>query len=156
MTSPELLRRFPFFAGLSDRQMRAIAMIGEEVSCPPGTILFHENQPVEALYLLTEGHVELYYTASRDAFDQLLVGEIGPGEPFGISALVEPYTLTATARVGSPSHLIRFQASALRALCDVDPTLGYYFMRQIAHVMLERLHFTRVQLAAARQLELAM
>ncbi|MCX7840317.1 MAG: Crp/Fnr family transcriptional regulator [Anaerolineae bacterium] len=151
MISPEVLRRYPFFCCLNDEQQRAIAMITEEMEVEAGKELFVEGQPVEALYLLMDGSIDLYYAASGDPKDQLLVGEINPGEPFAISAMIEPYTFTATARVSKPSRILKINAKALRALCEVDCKMGYLLMKQIAAIAVERLHFARVQLAAARR-----
>jgi CRP-like cAMP-binding protein len=151
MISPEILRRYPFFCCLNQDQQKAIAMVTEEIHVDSGTILFREGQPVEALYLLMEGNVDLYYTASGDPNDQFLVGEVNIGEAFSISALIEPYTLTATAKVAKPSRILKVEAPALRALCEVDCKMGYALMRQVAQIAIERLHFARVELAAARQ-----
>jgi CRP-like cAMP-binding protein len=151
MISPEILRRYPFFCCLNEDQQKAIAMITEEIQVEPGTVLFREGQAVQALYVLVEGDVDLYYAASGNAHDEFLVGEVNVGEAFGISALIEPYTLTATARVASWSRLLKIDAPALRALCEVDCKMGYALTRQVAQIALERLHFARVELAAARQ-----
>lgn len=151
MISPEVLRRYPFFCCLNEDQQKAIAMVSEEIFADTGTVLFREGQPVEALYLLMEGNIDLYYAASGDSREEFLVGEVSVGEAFSISALIEPYTLTATARVASPSRILKVDAPALRALCEVDSKMGYTLMRQVASIALERLHFARVELAAARQ-----
>lgn len=151
MISPEVLRRYPFFCCLNEEQQKAIAMVTEEMRVEAGKELFLEGQPVEALYLLMEGNIDLFYTASGAPQDQLLVGEINPGEPFAISAMIEPYTFTATARVAAPSRVLKIDAKALRALCEVDCKMGYALMRQVAAMAIERLHFARVQLAAARR-----
>lgn len=148
MVSPELLRRYPFFACLDEAQQKAIAMIAEQVEYEKGTTLFQEGKPVEALYLLIEGNVDLYYVASENPKDQYLVGEVSPGEPFGVSAMIEPYTLSATARAAKPVKVLKIDAAALRALCEVDAHLGYAVMRQVAKASQERLHYVRVQLAA--------
>ena len=38
MISPEILRRYPYFAGIDDASLRQLAMIAEEKKCiPPGT-----------------------------------------------------------------------------------------------------------------------
>ncbi len=150
MISPELLRRYPFFSCLNDSEQRAIALVAEETSCETGTMLFEEGQPVQALHFLLEGSVDLYYKAPGDGREPLLVSEVSVGEPFGISALIEPYDLTATARVSRPSRILRIPAAALRGLCEADSKMGYALMRQVAHIAMERLHFARVQLAAAR------
>jgi len=50
MISPELLRRYPFFSQLTDRNLKAIAMISEEYEVKAGSILFEEKQPAESFY----------------------------------------------------------------------------------------------------------
>ncbi len=150
MISPELLRRYPFFASLGDVQQKEIASVAEEVFCEKGTTLFEEGQAVRMLHFLLEGSVDLYYAGSDNPRDQFLICEISPGEPFGISALIEPYTFTATARVAAPSRLLKIDAARLRILCDADSRLGYALMQQVAKVALERLHFARLRLATAR------
>ena len=51
MVSPELLRRFPFFAGLSEEQINQIAMISEEERYEADEYLFQEgeefNHPIQ-------------------------------------------------------------------------------------------------------------
>jgi CRP-like cAMP-binding protein len=152
MISPEILRRYPFFGPLNDAQLKAIAMIAEEVTFEKGETLFNERKTAEALFLLMEGSIDLYYTIEEEHPElrkEFPVGEINPGEPFGISALIEPYVLTSTARASAPTHVIMISASSLRALCEVDKDLAFVFMRQVAKAALERLNATRVQLAAA-------
>ena len=154
MISPELLRRYPFFSFLDDSQRKAIAMIAEEVSCEDGATIFEEGEPATALYLLLEGSVDLSFTPHADSGgplrEKILVGEINPGEPFSLSALIEPHLLTATAHASRACRLLKIDGSALRALCEVDNRMGYALMRQMAKALLERLHFTRLQLAAVR------
>jgi CRP-like cAMP-binding protein len=136
-------------------QQKAIAMIAEETSCGDGVIIFREGQRADAFYLLLDGCVDLYFTPLTDTSggsprDKILVGEINPAEPFGLSALVEPYVLTLTAQASGPSRLLKIDAPALRALCDEDDRMGYVLMRQTARALAERLLSARLQLAAAR------
>lgn len=153
MISPELLRRYPFFCCLDDAQQKAVAMIAEEISVPAGTVLFEEGQPADTLYFLLEGSVDLYFTVPGEGSKpgkEFWVGEINPGEPLGISALIEPYRLTAMARAGAPSRLLKVNAAALRALCEVDNRMAYALMRQVAKAAMERLHATRVQMVGGQ------
>jgi CRP-like cAMP-binding protein len=150
MISPELLRRYPFFCCLDEQQQKAVAMIAEEVTYETGTILFGEAQPVNSLYLLIEGSIDLYYAELDRPQRQPSVAEVNPGEAFGISGLIEPHQATATARAASACRVLKIDARALRALCEVDCKMGYALMRQAAQIALERLHFALVQLAAAR------
>lgn len=150
MISIELLRRYPFFAGLDESELKAIAMIAEKIEMPVGTIIFEEEHPADAFYLLLEGSVELTFNSPLDPHTQIHVDDVNPGEPFAISALIPPHMLTHTARASSACQTIRITATALRALCEQDCKVGYTLMRQVAIAAMERLHYTRVQLVAER------
>ena len=153
MISPELLRRFSFFGLIREQDLYNIAMIAEEVTADAGTVLFEEHQPADALYLLLDGSIDLYYKSEEEyhpkARKELLVGEINPGEIFSISSMLEPYILNASARTAKPSRFIKVDAAALRRLSEENHQMGCVIMREIAKVLMERLASTRVQLAAA-------
>ncbi len=154
MISPELLRRFPFFHFLDDAQLKALAMIAEEVTYDRGAVIVEAGQPASALYVLIEGDVAYYLvaTSEHDPYykKEYFISEINPGEIFGISALIEPYVYTATLKADKPSRAIQINAPALRALCEVDVKLSGGLYRAIAKVAMERLKDTRIQLVAAR------
>ena len=153
MISPEILRRYPFFGALSDAQIKALAMIGEEESIGKGIIVCEEGKPSKALYLLLEGAVSLYYKSEEEfhpvARKEFLVGEIDAGEIFVISALVEPYLNTATVKTERDCRVVKFGVSELNQLIEKDPKLYCKLMKEIAKLAMERLAFARVQLAAA-------
>jgi CRP/FNR family transcriptional regulator, cyclic AMP receptor protein len=151
MISPELLRRFPFFAPFTDAERKELARLAEEIEVVKGTVLFEIGTPADMLYLLLEGEVDLF-DVSIDELEPALrkeffVGEIDAGEILSISALVEPYLVTATARVNSAARLVKFDALKLRELANTNPAFGYKLMQQIAKLTLERLAKTRVMLA---------
>ena len=153
MVSPELLRRYPFFAPFNEHQLREFAMIAAEESAETGVELFQECSPAENLYLLLEGEVDLFYKSEEEyhpkSSQEFLVGEINTGEIFSISSVIPPYVLNATARLIKPSRFIVFNAESLRKMMGNDPLLGYTLMLQVTKVIMERLAYTRVQLAAA-------
>ena len=153
MISPETLRRYPFFAFMNHEQLRETAMIAEEVTVDRNEVLFSIGEHASALYLLRNGSVDLHFVVVDEHLPQLrkdfLIGTINPGDIFGISALVAPYVITANAVTTVGSQLIRFDADALRELCDVDRDLAFGLQKQIAKVTMERLHATRILLAAA-------
>lgn len=153
MISPELLRRYPFFGLLTDDQLREVAIIATEETIDRGTVIFWEGEPAETLYFLLEGCIDLYYTVGeqkhRSPEKGIPVGEINPGEPFGISALIEPHMLTSTAFVSASSRVVKIDSAALRAQLKKDRKLDYLFTLQAAKAAISRLTATRIQLAAA-------
>jgi CRP-like cAMP-binding protein len=150
MISLELVRRYPFFAGLDEAELKAIAMISEEVRAPTGTVMFEESQTANALFLLLEGNVDLSFDSPMGDSAQVHIGEVNPGEPFAISALIPPHILKHTARASTSIYALKIAAAPLRAICERDARVGNVVMRKVAEAAMERLHFTRVQLAAAQ------
>ena len=151
MVSPELLRRYPFFALLNDEQLKEIALISDERTYPKGTLLVKENANATLLALLVEGDVDLIFSGGGEgAIVNALVGSIAPGEVYGVSSLIEPYRYTATAKATMPVKVIEIDGLALRALTDKDHKVGCIMMRNVAIAVLERLRYTQVELAAAR------
>jgi len=153
MISPELLRRYPFFGPLNEKQRKAIAMVADEIQMKEKQVVFEECQAADALYLLIEGDIDLTYKSEEEFHPKktkvFSVGEINPQEVFAISALIEPYEYNATATVTKDGRAIKIDAKALRELIEQDIQLGYILMHQIAKTAMERLAYTRVQLAAA-------
>jgi CRP-like cAMP-binding protein len=153
MISPELIRRYQFFWCIDDAQQKAIAMITEDLAVSKGTELFTEGQPANTLYLLMEGGVALCITAGSDrdkAPKHLHVGDVNPGEPFGISAILAGETYTSCAQVTAKSRVLKVDAEELHKLMAAEPTLGYCLVQQMGKAALERLRLTHIQLAAAQ------
>ena len=154
MISPELLRRFPFFNFMDDKQLKAVAMIAEEKTYENEEDIVENSSPAKKLFFLVEGNASYYYvvTSEHDPYykQEYFISDFNPGEIFGISALIEPYVFTASVRAGKSCHLIEIDASALRALCEVDTLLNCGLMRAVAKAAMERLQHTRVQLIAAK------
>jgi len=151
MISPELLRRYPFFASLNDDQLKAIAMIAQEKTYLKDTVLIKENTPANKLVLLLEGDVDLIYSGGGEgAVVNALVGSIATGEVYGVSSLIEPFKFISSAKATVPVKVVEVDGVALRALMDGDAKLAFSLMRNIAQAVLERLKYTQVELAAAR------
>lgn len=154
MISPELLRRYPFFAFLDEAQLRAVAMLSEEIEVEDGALVFESGQPASALCLLVRGGLDLYYVVvdreDPELKKEFFLSEISAGDVFGISALIEPHVYTASVHASAASRVLKVDGIGLRALCEVDARIAASLMKAIAKVAMERLNDTRVQLAASR------
>ena len=148
MISPEVLRRFPFFAGFDESQLKALSMVAEERTIEAHNTIFEEGTPAEKFYLLIDGSVDLYIKSEQEnipsARREFSVGEINPGEVFGINALLEPYKHGFTERAGPVCSIIEFDGASLRALIEIDQSFGYRLLVQVAKTLMERLYSTRM------------
>jgi CRP-like cAMP-binding protein len=146
MISPELLRRYPYFAGVSDESLKEIAMIAEEKRVPAGTRMFGEGDPANCFFIIGKGEVNIDYMLGSGEIrtvDTLIDGDL-----LVWSALIEPYKTTAIGTTTKDCELLCINAPQLRALCEKDPLLGYRLTGQVAKLLAHRLEGARVQLAA--------
>lgn len=152
MIAVEHLERFPFFAFMEYKQLKAVAAIARELQFNAGDEICKAHTPSDALYFLTEGSV-LYYMVviseyQPDYRKEYFIGVVNPGEMFGISSLIEPHLHTATLRTDKPSCVIKIDGLALRTLCEEDVHLSLGLMKAVAKTAMSRLEMTRIQLVA--------
>lgn len=149
MISPELLRRYPFFSGFANGQLKTIAMLSDEITVLQGQLLFYEGEELPALYLILEGSVNLSIAlpdkGSRAIIPppaararEAVVSVVRAGDVLAWSALVPPYKATSIARAAEPCKLVVFDARALRRSFDEDPAFGYQVLLRVAQVARDR------------------
>jgi CRP/FNR family transcriptional regulator, cyclic AMP receptor protein len=146
MISPEVLRRYSHFEGITEESLKRLAMIAEEKSVPANTTMFRDGDPADHLYIILSGEVNIQYLLGNGELrtvDTLVAGDL-----LCWSALVEPYKTTAIGMTTKNSQLACLDAKKLRKLCEDDPMLGYRLTNQVAKLLAHRLESARVQLAA--------
>ena len=145
MISPEILRRYPYFADVSDESLREVAMIAEEETYAAGTVLFREGDKADKLYILVDGEVDIQYTLGTG--ELRTVDTLVPGELLMWSALVEPFRSTAVSTTRQDIKVITIDGERLRSLCETDHNLGYRMLISLTKLLATRLEGARVQLA---------
>ncbi len=146
MISPEVLRRFPFFAGLTDEELKSIAMISDEEKYAANTFICHEREPARKLYMLLQGSVDVMVNTDEEGLQHETVSTLTVGDVFGWSALVEPYTPTSSLFAATPVTMVAMDGAGLRALFELDCHLGYNILHKTAQVISDRLKDTRIQM----------
>jgi CRP/FNR family transcriptional regulator, cyclic AMP receptor protein len=145
MISPEVLRRYPYFAGVNDDSLKGVAMLAEEKMIPAGKHLFSEGDVADYLNIIVQGQVNIQYLLGNG--DLRTVDTLVDGDILGWSALIEPYKYTAIGTTTKETQLVAIQAKKLRDLCGKDPLLGYHLTIEIAKLLAHRLESARIQLA---------
>ncbi|WFB34743.1 cyclic nucleotide-binding domain-containing protein [Kiritimatiellota bacterium B12222] len=140
----QFLKEHPVFQRLSEVYLHQLAEHMEVISVDAGEYLFSEGSTAMNFYIVMEGTVDLYATLSTD--EEQWVQMIDVGELIGWSWLVPPYHWAFSAKTRDGAMLMKFDASAIRELCDRDPAFGYGTMKQICALMLGRLHTIRNQM----------
>jgi CRP/FNR family transcriptional regulator, cyclic AMP receptor protein len=145
MISSETLRRYPYFADVSEERLRDVAKVSNEQNYASGTVLFRENDKANYLYIIVDGEVDIQYMLGNGelrTIDTLVSGEL-----IMWSALVEPYRSTAIGTTRKATALVAIDAKMLRTLCEQDHDLGYRMHLSLTKLLANRLEGARVQLA---------
>jgi CRP-like cAMP-binding protein len=147
MISPEVLRRYPYFAGLSGESLRDIAMISRLRSFEAGEELFMEGASATTMMILVSGEIDIVYELGDGS--KVIADTLVAGDPLAWSSLLEPHSLTATGVAHNAGSLLEIQADELRRMCTENTDLGYVLMKEVAKTLRSRLSAMRVQVAAS-------
>lgn len=120
--SPEevvgLLQQVDLFEGLPDEDLSGIAAIVQGVTLEKGDLLFEENEPGDAFYIVFQGAIEIVKTRADGTEEKLAVRRKGEG--FGEMALLNDAPRSATARASEVSQLLSVPREAFQSLLGGD------------------------------------
>ena len=159
MISPELIRRYSFFAGLNHDYLGTLAKYADERSVQAGHCFFGEGAELKKFYLVLEGIVAILIDVPDRALEQPLYGQItghlntrgvmvstvGVGEVFGWSALVPPHQSTASAKAVTPCRVAAFDCEKLRPILEQDCRFAYLMVLKTAQIVRGRLRDRRIE-----------
>ena len=159
MVSLELIRRYPYFAGLNLEQLTTLAKLTNEVAVESEHYFFHEGDELDSFYIIVEGSATVVIEVPDPEAEQKLSGQligelktkdvvisaVGPGEVFAWSALVPPHKAVAGVKATTPCRVIAFNAKELLAVFEDDCVFGYLMMQKVAQVVRDRLQGLRIE-----------
>lgn len=122
----ELLTKVPLFAGLTKKQIRAIASAASSFKWQPGALMVREGTQSTSCFVIVEGSVEV------TKGDRVLA-RLGPGEFFGEIALFDSGPRTATVRTVNDVLAIQLPRPDFLAVVEDNPKL---LLRMVATLAL--------------------
>lgn len=140
----EFLKTLAFLSPATDEELNEFVAVSRRVEFAPGSILFREGENVGRFEIVESGIVAIEIVGRDRRFRR--IHTVSSGELLGWSPLLGSAAMTATARALSSVRVVSFDARAILAICDADPSFGYQFMRRVAAAIAARLHSTRLQL----------
>jgi len=159
MISPELLRRYQFFAGFSHEQLAVLAMSADEHSVGAEHTFFYEGEKLSDFFLLLGGTAVMTIKIPDREAEQtnnnhitgdfitrdINIGTLEASEVFGWSALVPPYEPTASVKALTPCRVVLFNTGKLQQAMDEDCTFGHAMMLKVAQLIRKRLRNRRIE-----------
>jgi signal transduction histidine kinase len=117
-TAPELdlaaaLRGSRLFAELPGDEVAALAATSRSVDLAPGEVLMREGSPPDAMYVVTDGELEI---SRHSSGADLLLNVCGPGDLIGELGVAHGRPRSATVRARGAARVQRIGAEALDTL----------------------------------------
>jgi CRP/FNR family transcriptional regulator len=132
MVDPDLglLQGVPIFAGLSDAQLELLAASLQQRSYPPRTIVFHQDEPGHALFIIVSGAVRVFVTS--DTGQEMTVDILSRGEVFGEMALFGLHPRSASVTTLSPTHTLLLLREDFHRFLREMPEIGIHVLQVLS------------------------
>lgn len=138
------LRRTACLTNAAEADLNQLVDFARRVALAANTIVFHEGDAANELFLIVRGSVALEICAPGIGCRR--IATVDPGELLGWSPVLDNLYLTATARTIAPTEMIALPKADVLALCERSPRFGYVFMKGVAATLARRLSAARLQL----------
>jgi CRP-like cAMP-binding protein len=144
MNKIEVLKRSDLFRELDDEHLALVAKMGSHQVFDAGTIIYKQGFIGEEIHVIEEGLVGIILEVGPLA--QRQVQAAANFESFGWSAMIPPYTRTATVKAMEKTKVFVFNGRELTAFCTTHGEVGFKIMQAVARVVSERLRQAYIQL----------
>lgn len=126
----QVLKGVMLFAGLSDKELAAVAAVCKERKLVRGEMLAEQGAPGDEFYVVTDGFLEISVAGGESA-SQILVN-LGKGQIIGEMALIDQGPRSATVRAVSDATVQVIKRVDFEELCEQNTRIGYIVMKDIA------------------------
>jgi len=134
----------PFFEGMTDDQVKAVAGTGRLVTFEEGAVIFVEGGPARRTYLILDGDVALSLRTQEHGGK--IIQTLHRGDFVGWSWMYPPYRWSFDANVQSEVTAVQLDGPQLKKISLADPELGYELLRRFTEVIVTRMQALRIQL----------
>lgn len=137
MDRVEMLKVSPLFAGLSKKQLEAVAATARALNFSEGDAIIAKGEERSVgFYVIGSG------TANVTVDDQV-VADYGPGDFFGeIALLTDNPTRTATVTASSDAEVLGLTKWDFRALVNSQPDIAVQVMDELGRRLAETKYLT--------------
>ena len=147
MVTIQVLKGFELFKGLGDSELSKIAELCHVHTMQEGDQPFVEGARATDLHLCRSGKVDITIWVREPWNKEVTVHQAERGELFGWSALVAPYTYTASAVAVEDGEEMRIKGSDLLELFDRNPHIASVVCMNLSTEISARLTQTRQKLS---------
>jgi tRNA-dependent cyclodipeptide synthase len=120
-------------AGLPEAGWASLTAHADLIRCPPGAVLVQHGQSDRAMYILTEGRLEIVTPAGRR------IAVVEAGSVFGEQAFVDAAPRSASVVALTACAALRLSQEGFELLKTDEPEIALQLLLDIARVLSQRL-----------------
>lgn len=136
MDLTDFLQTVPEFAGLTPSELDALEMSMSVSDYPDEYVFTKEGKGAHDIYLIIDGTVRVTHKKGIEGGVYEL-NRLGPGELFGLLALIDHHERSATCRAAGPVRAAKLPRSAFDLLYQSNAPIAYHFQKIVAHQMMK-------------------
>lgn len=127
-----LLAQVPLFAGLTADQRRQLVDRARTRTFPARTIVVHEGDAAETLFVIAAGSVKVFLAGSGE---ELSLGVLGPRSVVGEMAVLDQRPRSASIITLEATTMIEIGRPALETAIRDNPALALAMMKHLARIL---------------------
>jgi CRP/FNR family transcriptional regulator, cyclic AMP receptor protein len=133
MSATDVLKRVPLFSDLSEVELARFAEVTREREYPRNSVILFEDDPGDALYIVSTGQVKVVLIGEDGR--EVILSVLGDGDFFGEMALIDDEPRSAHVIAMKDSHLLVLRRDDFQAQLAHSPQIGLKLLR----VLVQRL-----------------
>ena len=121
------LAKIPLFSDLKKAEIKAITDSAITRTYPKNTVIIHEGDTSDSLYVILSGKVKVY--VSNDSGREVILGVQGSGEYFGEMALIDEMPRSASVMTMVQSKFCILSKALFESCLIKNPTIALKLLR---------------------------
>jgi CRP-like cAMP-binding protein len=133
----EKLKKQEIFQLLRPEQLNLLSEAAEVVKFKAGQMIYARGTRASRFYIVLKGQVSLRLPGKKEGLS-VLIDELIEGDMFGgcVTTALDAYALNAQCM--EESEILVLDVSALKAIMDDDPRIGYVIQSRISEIYFRR------------------
>jgi len=131
VSSAAILEQVELFQGLEPQELEALAGSSTSRAFPKNTVVIHENDPADSLFIIESGKVKVYCSDKNGK--EFIMNTQGAGDYFGELALLDDSTRSASVRTVEKSSFCIIYKEDFNRVLDEHPNISRKLIRNLAN-----------------------
>ncbi len=133
MSAAEVLRRVPLFSDLTEADLLRFAEVTREREYPKNSVILFEDDPGDALYIVSTGQVKVVLIGEDGR--EVILSVLGEGDFFGEMSLIDDEPRSAHVIAMKDSNLLVLRRDDFQAQLEEHPKIALKLLK----VLVQRL-----------------